>query len=108
VGIGDREEESMKKPFRPTIDHSLLSPSGRVSKRAREEAMKREAEILFPPGYWAAPEKTTEGIAQENIDRLLRAAHNLRGLAARGMSPKKHLKAAEEMEAEADLIRRRG
>jgi hypothetical protein len=69
--------------------------------------MKREAEILFPPGYWTG-EKTTEGIAQENIDRLLRAAHNLRELAARGMSPRKHLKAAEKMEAEADLIRRRG
>ena len=42
--------------------------------------------------------------AQENIDRLLRAAHNLRGLAARGMAPRKHLKAAEEMEAEANLV----
>jgi hypothetical protein len=98
----------MRKPVRPTIDHSLLSPSGRVSKRAREAALKREAWNLFPPGYWDSPEKTAEEIAQENIDRLLRAAHNLRGLAARGMSPKKHLKAAEEMEAEADLVRRGG
>lgn len=98
----------MKNPFRPTIDHSVLSPSGRVSKRAREAAMKREAEILFPPGYWTAPEKTADEIAQENIARLLRAAHNLRGLAARGMSPRKHLKAAEEMEAEADRIGGRG
>jgi hypothetical protein len=98
----------MRKTFRPTIDHSILSPSGRVSQRARKAALKREADILFPPGYWAAPEKTTEGISQENIDRLLRAAHNLRGLAARGMSPRKHLKAAEKLEAEADLIMRRG
>ena len=108
MGISDREEESMKKTFRPTIDHTILSPSGRVSRRAREAALKREADILFPPGYWAAPEKTTEEISQENIDRLLRAAHNLRNLAARGMSPRKHLKAAEEMEAEADRIGRRG
>ena len=98
----------MRKTFRPTIDHSLLSPSGRVSKRAREAALKREAWMLFPPGYWTVPEKTTEGIAKVNIDRLLRAAHNLRGLAARGMSPRKHLKAAEKLEAEADLIGRRG
>jgi hypothetical protein len=98
----------MRKTFRPIIDHSVLSPSGRVSKRAREATLKREAEILFPPGYWAAPEKTTEEIAQENIDRLLRAARNLRNLAARGMSPKKHLEAAEKLEAEADLIGRRG
>ena len=97
----------MRKTSRPPIDHALLSPSARVSKRARKAAMKREAGKLFPPGYWAG-EKTTEGIAQENIDRMLRAAHNLRELAARGMSPRKHLKAAEEMEAEADLIRRKG
>jgi hypothetical protein len=98
----------MRKTFRPTIDHSILSPSGRVSERAREAAMKREAEILFPPGYWTAPEKTTEEISQAKIEGLLRAAHNLRGLAARGMSPRKHLEAAEEMEAEADRIGRRG
>jgi hypothetical protein len=100
--------DGVKKTTRPTIDHSILSPSGQVSKRARESAIKREADILFPPGYWTAPEKTTEEIAQENIDRLLRAAHNLRELAARGMSPRKHLGAAEKLEAEADLIRRRG
>jgi len=98
----------MRKPFRPTIDHSLLSPSGRISRRAREAALNRAAWMLFPPGYWDTREKTTEEIAQENIDRLLRAAHNLRDLAARGMSPKKYLRAAEEMEAEADRIGRRG
>ena len=97
----------MRKTIRPTIDHSLLSPSGRVSRRAREATLNREAWMLFPPGYWTAPEKTADEIAQENIDRLLRAAQNLRDLAARGMSPRKHLKAAEEMEAEADRIGRR-
>jgi hypothetical protein len=97
----------MRKPFRPTIDHSVLSPSGRVSKRAREAALKREAGILFPPGYWTG-EKTTEEIAQAKIEGLLRSAHNFRELAARGMAPRKFLKAAEELEGEADLIRRRG
>ena len=95
----------MSKPVRPTIDHSLLSPSGRASKRAREAALEREADILFPPGYWTG-EKTTEVISQANTDRLLRAAHNLRGLAARGMSPGKYLKAAEKLEEEANSIGR--
>ena len=98
----------MRKLARPSIDHSVLSPSGRVSKRTRKAALKREAGKLFPPGYWTAPEKTTEEISQENIDRLLRTARNLRDLAARGMSPRKYLKMAEEMEAEADRIGRGG
>ncbi|OGQ00792.1 MAG: hypothetical protein A2Z40_04255 [Deltaproteobacteria bacterium RBG_19FT_COMBO_60_16] len=97
----------MRKPLRPTIDHSLLSPSGRVSERACKAALKREAEILFPPGYWTGV-KTTEEIFQAKIDTLLHSAHNLRELAARGMAPKKHLKAAEEMEGEADRMRRKG
>lgn len=37
---------------RPSIDHGLLSPNGRMSKRARDAAMKREAARLFPPGFW--------------------------------------------------------
>lgn len=36
--------------MRPTIDDSLLSPSGRMSKRAREAAMKREAKRIIQPG----------------------------------------------------------
>lgn len=43
---------------RPSIDHSLLSPSGRVSRRARQAALKREHDRLFPPGYWDAAPKT--------------------------------------------------
>ena len=98
----------MKQTTRPTIDHSLLSPSGRGSKRSREAALKREAEKLFPPGYWTAPEKTAEEISQEKIEGLLRLARSLRNLAAHGMSPRKHLKAAEKLEAEADRIGRGG
>lgn len=32
----------------PSIDHGLLSPSGRTSKRARKAAMEREQERLWP------------------------------------------------------------
>lgn len=39
----------------PSIDHSLLSPSGKMSKRARRAAMDREREKLFPPGFWDEP-----------------------------------------------------
>lgn len=37
--------------MRPTIDHSLLSPSGRMSKRARKAAIKRETARLFSEPY---------------------------------------------------------
>ena len=48
----------------PSIDHSLLSPSGRVSKRARKAALKREQARLFPPGYW-------EAIKEENKKEMM-------------------------------------
>ena len=86
---------------RPCIDHTILSPNGRVSKRAREAALKREHDRLFPPGFWDAPEKSEAERAAEKRERLLRSAANLRELADRGMSPRKFRKEAEKLEAEA-------
>ena len=89
---------------RPSIDHSILSPSGHVSKQARDAAMKREAATLFPPGFWDAPAKTKTEIAHEKAEVLRRTAANLRDLAARGVKPKAYLKAAAEFETKADYL----
>lgn len=79
---------------RPSIDHSLLSPSGRMSKRARAVALKREAARLFPPDFdWsrAIPQPTKR-------EQLLRQATHLRDLAAQGMKPRAYRKEAERLE----------
>ena len=89
---------------RPSIDHTLLSPSGRVSKRARAAALKREHDRLFPPGFWDEPPKTQQQIAQDKVASLRRSAKNLRDLAERGMSTRKFTKEADKQEAEALAI----
>lgn len=88
------------KPSYPSIDHTLLSPSGRASNRARKAAMKREAACLFPPGYWDQPEPTQAEKDKSKAARLAATARNLRELADRGMSPRRFRKAAERLEAE--------
>ena len=94
-------------PSWPTIDHSLLSPSGRMSKRARSAAMKREAARLFPPGYWDPPPQSAGDKAAAQAAVLLRTAAQLRELAARGMQPRKYVKAAERLERQAaEAVRR--
>lgn len=86
----------------PAIDHSLISPNGRMSKRAREAAIKREAERLFPKGFFDAPKKTEQEIAKDKAETLRRAAANLRDLAKRGMQTRKFTREAEQLEKEAD------
>ena len=92
--------------IRPSINHSLLSPSGHISKRARNAALACEAAILFPPGYWDLLESTEQDIRAVEALSLRRAAADLRSLASRGMSPRKFNRAAETLEAEAALIER--
>ena len=88
------------EPERPTIDHSALSPSGRVSRRASAEAKRRTARELFPPGFW-------EGLPTRQPDRaeqLRNSARDLRELAARGMKTAHFNRQAAKMEAEAAAI----
>ena len=94
----------MKPGLWPSIDHSILSPSGHVSKRARAAAMKHERDLLFPPGYWDDPARTAEEIAHEKAEVLRRTAANLRDLAAKGMKPRAYAKKAAEFEAAADKL----
>jgi len=87
--------------LRPSTDHSILSPSGRVSKRARDAALTREVARLFPPGYWDEPEPTADEARKARIITLRRSASGLRALAAHGMSRRKFSLAADALEAEA-------
>ena len=85
----------------PSVDHSLLSPSGKMSKRARAEAVKRETARLFKGVQWEnAP--SPERIKAERVATLRRSAANLRDLADRGMSPRKYRRNAARLEREAD------
>lgn len=81
--------------MRPCIDHSVLSPSGHVSKRSREAALRRVSLELFgPEGLQQAP--TPQPSERE---RDLRQAAQLRELAGRGMKPRAYLKEAQRLEA---------
>ena len=79
---------------RPMFDHGILSPSGRVSKRARKAALARAAKDIFPDGL-ARP--TCLQLTMR--EQLLSQAQNLRALAARGMRPRAFIKEAERLEA---------
>lgn len=83
----------------PSIDHGLLSPSGHMSKRARDAALRREAERLFA-GIDLSP--TTPQPTES--ERLRTHAARLRELAARGMSTRKFNKEADRAESEAARI----
>lgn len=83
--------------MQPTIDHSLLSPSGGMSRAARERAMQREAEKLFQ-GVDIRPKPPVQPTERE---AMLQQAARLRDLATRGMHPRKYIKEAERLESEA-------
>jgi hypothetical protein len=89
---------------RPSIDHSILSPSGRMSKAAREAAMKREASRLFPPGFWDKPQESEDGKKKKQAERLIRTAQTLRDLAARGMRTRSYLQEADKLDARAAAL----
>ena len=94
--------------MRPSIDHGTLSPSGRVSERARRKATERAASVLFPPGYWESirPEPSEDERRASEIQRLRRTAAQLRDLASRGMHPRSYPKQATALEARADALER--
>jgi hypothetical protein len=91
----------MSTQTRPSIDHGILSPSGRMSKRARKAALQRMDAVLFPPGYWNRPEPSEAEKKRARAQQLLRHAARLRDLAAGGMKPRAYPKAAAKAEAEA-------
>lgn len=86
----------------PCIDHGMLSPNGRVSKRSRKVAMERVTEMLFPEGF-PKPQHTD---TRSEREVLLHRAKELRELVARGMHVRKYAKEAARLEALADAARR--
>ena len=81
----------------PCIDHSTLSPSGHVSKRARKAALERTRKELFGPDGLVRPTCPQP----TKRERLLHRARELRALAARGMSTRAFNREAERLEREA-------
>lgn len=81
------------------IDHSILSPSGSVSKRTRKAMLERVRHELFPNGLQgpSCPQPTER-------EALLRQAQELRLLASRGVTPKKLVRKAVELEQRAANI----
>ena len=85
----------------PCLDHGILSPSGRISKRAREAALERARKKLFGDG-----KKIEPPAPDYSREAWLHRAKEFRALAARGMKPRRHIKEAERCErlaAEAPL-----
>ena len=76
------------------LNHSYLSPSGRVSKRSRKAMLKRVYRELFGDGLSGPIVKQ-----EPEKERLLRRAAELRHLAAGGMKPRAYLKEALRLEA---------
>lgn len=94
------------RDYIPAMDHSILSPSGRCSKRARAAALKREGERLFPPGFWDPPAKSPAQFRDEQVAALERQAARLRDLAARGMQVRAFTKQAERIDQQIADIKR--
>jgi hypothetical protein len=74
---------------------ALSSPSGRMSGVAKRRADERLRKALFGEEGLQGP----VAVQPSEVDRLLRQATELRGLAARGMKPRAYLKKALELEA---------
>ena len=81
----------------PSIDHSLISPDGHMSKAARRRAEKRENERLFAGCDFEIPPQT---IAEKQI-ALRQTASLLQGLAERGLHPRKYKREADKLEKRA-------
>ena len=88
----------MPPTYRPLdfLDHSLLSPSGRMSKRARRRVLDRLGDKLFGPESGFVEPEVPQPSEKEY---LTRKAALLREMAARGMYPRKYKKEADRLEA---------
>ncbi len=73
---------------------AMSSPSGRMSKRSKEAATKRLSTALFGEGGLEAPKMKQPSAKTSD----LRRAKEMHSLADAGMGPRKHRKAAEELE----------
>jgi len=96
----------LRKLPQESMDHGLLSPSGRVSKRARNAALKRENERMWGPGgidayLREAREEHLKAIQPTKKEALLQQAARLREFAGYGCNTRKYNREAERLEREA-------
>jgi hypothetical protein len=76
-----------------------------MSRRAREDALKREGERLFPGNEYGPGLKGKVSEEEKRISKIASLRHHaatLRDLADRGMSPRKYRKEADKIEMQAD------
>lgn len=92
----------------PSIDHGLLSPSGRASKRSRQYLLddyKRRCNeydaIHYPP---PSEEEAARKATRAKITELRRHAAELRQWATLGIHPRSYPKEAAKREAQADEL----
>ncbi len=84
---------------------ALSSPSGRMSKRARNAAARKLGEALFGPGGATREELMGSGPKPPSEAEYLRQhAARLREFAARGMSPKRFRREADRADARARAL----
>lgn len=81
---------------------ALSSPSGRMSKRAREAAVKRLGDALFGEGSGFELPPPPRTVPEAVL--LREKAEWFRGLAAKGMRPRVHRREAEMLEAQASRL----
>jgi hypothetical protein len=96
---GEKAPAAAPEQPRAAINQSVLSPSGRVSKRAEAAAKERIRQELFSPQGLEQP--TQAAVQPSDIQALRAQAQQLRDLAARGMKPKAYAAKAAELEAQA-------
>jgi len=90
--------------MRPSIDHGMLSPSGKASKRGWEALQEREAKRLKAAFNAYSPQ--VEEIPPSKAIKPLRQASLLIKLANSGMATKKYTKAAnKELETAISILK---
>jgi hypothetical protein len=75
------------------IDHSILSPSGYVSKRTKKQTLERVRENLFGNGL-----ESPRVQQQTEAEYLKHRIALLRDLAARGLGTRKYKKLADRIQ----------
>jgi hypothetical protein len=95
VMVGPKEEPTEVASQRTSIDHGILSPSGRVSERSRQAAIERTRKELFGEEGLEPPSPGRQPSGKESD---LSRASELRDLASRGMKPRAYAEEAARLE----------
>lgn len=83
---------------------AICSPNGRMSKRSQEAALRRLHDSIFGTEPYSLTGEDETPVHVRKAGSLRRAAKDLRDLAAKGMQPRKFLKKAFQLEAEANAL----